>query len=221
MPDPVFQCAYDFTKYLTQSGIDVTNKPENLFNMFSITSERKLLFTHTSPKLSQIVYYTNLKSDNMYAEALLKTIALKKKGNASISTGTEILKQYLESKSIPTDGLFLVDACGLSRADNITTSQLAQLLVNIAHEKYYNVFLSSLPVAGKTGTMSGFGKGTILENNLRAKSGYINRARNCCGYLQNKKGRQLAFSVMFNNYNCTAAEIKKKTEKLLVSLAEE
>ncbi|MBI3518338.1 MAG: D-alanyl-D-alanine carboxypeptidase/D-alanyl-D-alanine-endopeptidase, partial [Bacteroidetes bacterium] len=50
--------------------------------------------------------------------------------------------------------------------------------------------------------------------------GYINRARGYCGYVKTKSGKELAFSVLFNNYDCTAKEMKLKIEKLLVALVD-
>ena len=65
----------------------------------------------------------------------------------------------------------------------------------------YSAFNASLPVAGKSGSMANLCKGTFAENNLRAKTGYINRARGYCGYVKTKSGKELAFSVLFNNFS--------------------
>ncbi|MBK6836611.1 MAG: D-alanyl-D-alanine carboxypeptidase [Bacteroidetes bacterium] len=55
---------------------------------------------------------------------------------------------------------------------------------------------------------------------MRAKSGYITRARGYAGYVKTKKGTELSFSVLFNNYNCSPSEAKHKIEKLLEALVE-
>jgi D-alanyl-D-alanine carboxypeptidase len=55
---------------------------------------------------------------------------------------------------------------------------------------------------------------------MRAKTGYINRARGYCGYVKGKSGKEMSFSVLFNNYNCSAKEAKNKIEKFLVELGE-
>ena len=66
--------------------------------------------------------------------------------------------------------------------------------------------------------MSNIGKGTLIENNLRAKTGYINRVRSYCGYVTSVTGKTLAFSIIFNNYNCSAKEAKNELEKFLIEL---
>src|ERR1035437_10126915 len=60
----------------------------------------------------------------------------------------------------------------------------------------------------------------FTEKKLVAKSGYITRARGYAGYVKNKKGEMLCFSMLANNYECTPAEMKKKFEKLLIAVAE-
>ena len=84
----------------------------------------------------------------------------------------------------------------------------------------YESFNNSLPIAGKNGSMTSLCKGTFAENNLRAKTGYINRARGYCGYVKTKSGKNLAFSILFNNYDCSPKEMKLKIEKFLVALVE-
>jgi D-alanyl-D-alanine carboxypeptidase/D-alanyl-D-alanine-endopeptidase (penicillin-binding protein 4) len=115
----------------------------------------------------------------------------------------------------------MVDGSGLSRANTITTKIQATVLSKIYRDSLmYPSFNGCLPVAGKNGSMTSLCRGTFAENNLRAKTGYINRARGYCGYVKTKSGKELAFSVLFNNYDCSAKEMKLKIEKFLVALVE-
>ena len=54
---------------------------------------------------------------------------------------------------------------------------------------------------------------------LRAKTGSMNRVRSYAGYVKTKTGKDLAFSIIVNNYNCRSARMKKKIEKVLVVMA--
>jgi D-alanyl-D-alanine carboxypeptidase/D-alanyl-D-alanine-endopeptidase (penicillin-binding protein 4) len=115
----------------------------------------------------------------------------------------------------------MVDGSGLSRANTITTSVQASILSKIYNDSLiYTAFNNSLPIAGKNGSMASLCKGTFAENNMRAKTGYINRARGYCGYVKTKSGKELAFSVLFNNYDCSPKEMKLKIEKLLVAMVD-
>lgn len=182
----------------------------------------RLAYTHVSPTLDRIVYFTNTKSDNHYAESLLNTIGAAKSGRqGTTDNGIDAAIGYWKGRGVDVSGLFMVDGSGLSRGNAITTRIQATILSKIYRDSLmYPVFNASLPVAGRNGSMTSLCKGTFAENNLRAKTGYITRARGYCGYVKTKSGRELAFSVLFNNYACTPTEMKLKIEKLMVALTE-
>lgn len=223
LPDPSLFCAQALHDALKNSGISISEKPGTVKqlkdkNEYALAN-RKVLHTHYSPTLDKIVYYTNLKSDNLYAEHLLKYMAYHKKGTGKETDGIEIVKNFWKAKGVDISGFSMNDGCGLSRANVITTKTQAQILRSIAKEKTFFHFYNSLPVAGKSGSLGGLCEGTVAENNLRAKSGYITGARGYCGYVKNKKGEQLSFSVLANNYECSPTEMKRKLEKILVAIA--
>jgi len=177
---------------------------------------KQLIYTYSSPTLDEIVLFTNLKSNNQYCESLLRTL-----GKGSVASGIEAVKNYWQKRGLDVSEIFMSDASGLARANTITTNFQASLLCKVFRDSInYKTFNYSLPVAGKTGSMSNIGKNTFIENNMRAKTGYINRARGYCGYVRSKSGNDLVFSVLFNNYNCTAKEAKLKIEKFLIALAD-
>ena len=156
----------------------------------------------------------------MYAEHLMKYIAFKKTGLGSTAEGVKIISNFWKDKGVDIGGLTMNDGCGLARANVITTKTQTQILRVLSKEKNFNSFYNSLPIAGKLGSLGGLCEGTVAENNLRAKSGYITGARGYCGYVKNKKGELLCFSVLANNYECSPTEMKRKLEKILVAIAE-
>jgi D-alanyl-D-alanine carboxypeptidase/D-alanyl-D-alanine-endopeptidase (penicillin-binding protein 4) len=237
MPDPALFCAETLELALKKIGINVSGTATTMrtlkdFYELSETIEgkdktveydckkRKTLITNYSPPLDKIIYWTNLKSINLYAEHLLKYICYKKNGIGTDNAGTDIVTNYWKNKGIDVSGFFMNDGCGLSRANVITTRTEVQILKLMASDKNFKAFYNSLPVAGKSGSLGGLCEGTCAENNLCAKSGYITRARGYAGYVKNKKGEMLCFSLLANNYDCTPTEMKKKLEKILVAIAE-
>lgn len=215
LPDPALLCAEHLQAALQKAGI-IAGAAAAARYQRDTSQALHAFFTHYSPTLDRIILYTNLKSNNHYAQSLLLTLG---KGNAE--AGKEAVKNYWKQRGLATDELFMSDGCGLSRANTVTTNFLAGLLCKMYRDSSgYGVFNRSLPLAGKEGSMSSLGKNTIIENNLRAKTGYINRARGYCGYLKTRSGRDLAFSVLINNYICSPKAAKLKLEKFLVELAE-
>jgi D-alanyl-D-alanine carboxypeptidase/D-alanyl-D-alanine-endopeptidase (penicillin-binding protein 4) len=217
LPDPALMCAEKLFTSLSKLGIKCNPKTiESNYKRSDSVITKQLLYTHFSPTLDKIVYHTNLHSNNLYCETLLRSI-----GKGSMYAGIDIVSNYWQKKGLDVSELFMVDGSGLSRANTVTTNFQASLLSKIHNDSIlFKPFNNSLPVAGKSGSMSNIGKGKLIENNMRAKTGYINRARGYCGYVRSKSGKDLAFSVLFNNYNCSAKEAKVKIEKFLIELGE-
>lgn len=117
-------------------------------------------------------------------------------------------------------GIFLEDASGLSRYNAVSVDKLVFVLDYMKNKSSFSGnFMNSLPVAGVSGSLKSFGKGTILENNFRAKSGYMERVMGYAGYLTTASGKEIAIAVLVNNFSCTNAEMRKMLEELLVSVA--
>ena len=225
MPEPPLFFGNSFINELNKVNLLANKdiKPISTENpgMYTYKPEQ-LLYTHSSPTLEKIVFYTNTKSNNHYAESLLKTIGAAKSGKkGTTANGIAAIENYWKERGVDISGLHMADGSGLSRANTVTTKLQSTLLSKIYRDSLvYAAFNASLPVAGKNGSMTSLCKGTFAENNMRAKTGYINRARGYCGYVKTKSGKELAFSVLFNNYDCSAKEAKLKIEKLLVALVD-
>jgi D-alanyl-D-alanine carboxypeptidase/D-alanyl-D-alanine-endopeptidase (penicillin-binding protein 4) len=224
IPDPALSCAQALESALKKLNIAISQKATTAKKLKEtgeyITTGRKNMFASYSPTLDKIVYWTNMKSINLYAEHLLKFMSYRKTGFGSESKGTQLVTAYWKDRGVDVSGFTMVDGCGLARANVITTKTETQILCKMTKDKNFDVFYKSFPIAGKSGSLSGLCEGTFAENNLRAKSGYISMARGYAGYVKNRKGQMLCFSVIANNYECSPTEMKKKLERLLIAIAE-
>lgn len=224
LPDPSYLLSFQLRKALISDGTDVyggaTTVRELKLKKDYHSGLHSTIFYQPSPTLDNIVYWTNMYSNNLFAEHILKTIALKKHGFGTSADGIKDLIDFWKKKGIEAKGLSLCDGCGLARCNAITTRQLTDMLCVMYKESCFPAFYNSLPVAGKSGTMKGLLKGTIAENNLHAKSGSFNRVRSFAGYVKDKKGDQLAFSIIANNFDCSSNDMRKKMENLMLKIAE-
>ena len=224
IPDPALFCAQSLEHSLKSIGITITQKATTVRvlkeNNTYVDPAKKNLLINFSPSLNEIVYWTNFKSNNLYAEHLLKYIAYKKNAIGRENEGTDIITAFWKNKGLDVNGFFMNDGCGLSRSNVITTKTETQILRWMANEKNFSAYYKSFPIAGKTGSLDNFCERTCAKGNLCAKSGYITRARGYAGYVKNKTGEMLCFSLLANNYECTPQEMKKKLEKLLIAIAE-
>jgi serine-type D-Ala-D-Ala carboxypeptidase/endopeptidase (penicillin-binding protein 4) len=245
-PDPPLFCAQSLDGSLKKLGITIAKKPRALRSFLPVAEElnssltdsmphraapalpktnnekiRKVMYVQISHTLDKIVSETNIQSNNLFAESLLKTIAWKKTQWGDSQTGTEIVANFWKSKGINLSGASLTDGCGLSRFDAVSTKQLSEILRVITLDSIlFNKFYTSLPIAGKSGSLGALCKGTVAENNLHAKSGYMTRVRSYAGYVTTKSHKLLAFAIIVNNYDCSPIEMKKKLEKVMISIAE-
>lgn len=222
-PDPALTCVLDLYDGLSAQGIAVRGSAYSWGRVEQRNAKpvtRKTLTTYSSVSLSKIIEITNKKSDNIYAEQLLRTLGAIKGAGGTTEAGAVVVKNYWQSQGVDVGGMYVMDGSGLSRSDLVTTLQQATILYKISKMPWFAQFDASLPVAGKDGSMTSLCKGTCAENNMRAKTGYINRARGYAGYVKLKDGRTVSFSLLANNYTCTASEMKKKLEKILVAIAE-
>ena len=205
-------------------GIELVNKTVLRVTAYTKKQYAKTpatLYTHRSPSLEKIIYYTNLHSNNQYAEGIFRTIALKKAGFGSNAQAIQVVTNHLKSKDFDTNGLFISDGSGLSRSNAVTAGHLTKVLYMMWSDSTTKLpFMNSLPVAGVSGSLRSLGKGTALENNLRAKSGYITRVRSYAGYLKTKSGKDICMSVIITNFNGTPTDTKKKMEQIFLKVYE-
>lgn len=160
------------------------------------------LYTHTSPTLDKIVYWFLRKSVNLYGEALIRTLALRLKGEAVTEKGVEAVQQYWKAKGIDPDEMHLYDGSGLSPQNRITPHAEVTVLKYAQAQSWYPEFYEALP----------------LYNDMKMKSGTINRVKGFTGYQKSKSGKEYIFSMLINNYNGSQLSLVRKMYKVLDTL---
>ena len=118
----------------------------------------------------------------------------------SEAAGLEVVKTFLRDAAVNPSSLVLSDGSGLSRGDMITADATVQLLTYMRRHRYANAFREALPIAGIDGTLRNRFRGTVAENNLRAKTGTLSTASSLSGYVTTAAGEELIFSIIVNNY---------------------
>ena len=160
----------------------------------------KRLFTFYSPPLIDIVKVINKNSQNFYAEQLLKVIGYEKDGLGNTVNGVKEIKNLIKDIGINPENIIIADGSGLSRLNLVTPRQFVDLLSYIYKSEIFRLFYDSLPIAGVDGTLARRMHNTKAENNIRAKTGYIEGVRSICGYAYTADKEPIAFSIIVNNY---------------------
>jgi serine-type D-Ala-D-Ala carboxypeptidase/endopeptidase (penicillin-binding protein 4) len=207
IPDPALALVAELKGSLQAAGIPTTGSALTT-RILDLEREQfkepaTTIDTYRSPSLSQVVYWLNQKSLNLYAENVLKTIASKGGNAATTENGVEAMKKFWFSKlGIDPNALGVLDGSGLSPENRLTTSAMTTILQSVAREPWYNSFLESLP----------------LNNDMKMKSGSIRNVLAYAGFHRGQKGRLYAFSFITNNYSGSTSAIKQKMFKVLDDL---
>ncbi len=225
MPDPSLVAALQLDSALNSFGIR-SAMPATTFRLKRQLGNADTVHvvsfdTLFSPTLTKIIAETNTKSINLYAEHCALAAGMALGAVPETTVAMDSIKSFWKQRGMDVEGMRLTDGSGLSQYDVITPKQLVFLLRYMQNKsRWFDDFLNSLPVGGYSGTLEDMFKGTRAEGNVRAKSGTIDGAKSYSGYVTTKSGREVAFSMMVNNFSGKSKEAKAKLERLMVALAE-
>lgn len=207
LPDPALQFAYEFQSFLVDGGLTFDKEAESWLAEKLPYDENRIrnLAVFESPKLQEIVNYTLKGSVNTFADAMIKHIGKKYFGAGSYVNGTRALKALWGERGVPTEGWYQKDGSGLSRANSITSQQLALITAKVNEP-----FKSQLKQGMKPLDQGG---------RVLAKSGYMERVRSYTGYITMQDGSEKAFCIIVNNHSCTPREMKSKIIRMLEQIS--
>lgn len=208
MPHPADALYNDLVETLAYEGITVEN------GTIDNRGVSYPLYTHLSPALPEIIKSLLTRSDNMYAEAVLRALALNDTTFATREMAVNCERRILEDWGIDTQSITIYDGSGLSRANNITPAFLANVLAHMANDEAYSeLFPSLFPVAGENGTVKKLLKNSPLKGKMALKSGSMTGVQCYAGYYP-AEHPQYAVVMMANKFRCTHDALKKAIETL-------
>jgi len=172
-----------------------------------------------SPTLREILPYFEKPSQNQIGELLFKSIALKATGVGRADSAQQVVGRQLVAWGAEPDGFAVRDGSGLSRHDYVSPRTLVRVLDAMRRHPDFHLFYDALPVAGVDGTLDTRMRGTPAQGNVRAKTGYIDKARSLSGYVTTADGRMLIFSLLCNNYSVPTKMTERVQDALAIRLA--
>ncbi len=230
IPDPGLMLGETLAGYLSRAGLKIGNVETARVDYLSKnchrdTSDRtrvgKVLCTHVSRPLKEIIREVNVESNNHYAEHLIRTLGRKQKSNIyedALEAGVTYVGDFWKSKDITTTSLQMYDGSGLAPQNAVSPQLLTDLLVYMyTRSSYASLFFDSLPKAGQEGTLKSFLRNTKLSGKIAAKSGSIGGVQCYAGYLIDRNKRY-AFTVMVNKFSGTRPQVRSAIELLLLGL---
>ena len=197
LPDPPLQAARMLRDRLVAAGIRVDQEPVSHRSFPGAVKEGEVLKEIRSPALADIAERTNMRSVNLYAEALLREMNVADGQPLENQADTDVVLRWLRSRGLDVASVRLRDGSGLDPRNFFSPAFMTEFLVDRAEDK---AWLRTIPVAGRSGSLRNTLRGTAAEGRVRAKSGTVNAVRAYAGYVDRPDGRRLAFSVVVNNY---------------------
>ncbi|MGR5064190.1 serine-type D-Ala-D-Ala carboxypeptidase [Photobacterium sp. DNB22_13_2] len=164
----------------------------------------KVIATHRSAPLNELLDHMVKKSDNLYADNIAKTLGAEYFNQpGSFSNGSKAIKAVLKQEAnIDLERTVMVDGSGLSRNNRMTTSQMMEVITYIYQHNDELDLLATMPVSGQSGTLRYRQslRQQPLKGKIRAKSGSLYGTYNLAGMLTTQSGNTLLFVQMVSNY---------------------
>lgn len=194
--DPVAYFGAALRAALAEEGVEVVGTPREVHGLPE--GEWQSVAEHRSD-LALTIEVTNKRSQNFYAETLVKTLGLRLAGEGSWARGVAKVGEFLLGLGLPVGSFELVDGSGLARGNRMTARGMTILLEKMYRHRFSREFLLSLPWSGEPGLSW---KRRLAEvpyrGNVFAKTGTISGVSTLSGYAKAKSGKVYAFSILCN-----------------------
>jgi D-alanyl-D-alanine carboxypeptidase/D-alanyl-D-alanine-endopeptidase (penicillin-binding protein 4) len=223
--DPALYAAWALADALERRGIQIGGRPlarHWYANQAGAAPapEGVELARRSSPPLVEILRIIDKVSQNLYAEMVLREVGRARQGTGSREAGLAEERAFLAECGIAETGYHFADGSGLSPSGLVTPAALTRLLRAMYHSPVRDAWISLLAVGGQDGTLAGRFGGRPAARRIRAKTGTHTHVAALAGYIESRSRGELAFSILANNYQAPAGEIRAVIDRIALLLAE-
>ena len=218
LPNPGLLLARHFTAKLREAGVEVRHEAVYRADYNPLTPPRTELYIHYSEPLSEIIKETNVNSNNLYAEALFRYLGSRYTLPGTIHNSQDLLRDYWRRRGVSVQNAIIKDGCGLAPQDAVSAKAFVQLLTVMHTSPNAGAWMASLPVSGKSGTLTSLCPKTVLEGRIHAKSGTIAGTKNFAGYIDAPNGDTWVFAILINSAPGKAKNIQHVIQKYLLDV---
>lgn len=214
--DPAQYLGQTLKRLLELRGVRVTGK----VRLGAVPEGAQLFHVAESEPLSDVVRRLNKSSNNFIAEQLLKALGAAGAGPpGSWASGLTAVEGFLSSLGLRRGSYVMKNGSGLNDANRFSARQTARLLAELWRRfPLAPEFLSSLPVAGKDGTVRWRLEGPETAGRVRAKTGTLDGVASLSGYLVTVDGERLAFAILVNDAPGKAAAMTLAIDAVTAAL---
>ena len=155
-----------------------------------------------SPHMARLVQITNKRSDNLFAELLLKSVGVAAGRSGTTAAGAAATEAFARRTGARAR---LADGSGLSRGNRAAPRQVGRFLDRLREREDFDVFFDSLAVAGRDGTLHNRMRRGPARGRCRGKTGTLSGVSALSGYCRSRSGDTIVFSILMNGVNPAGA----------------
>jgi len=193
--DPALLCAEQVGRALARAGIRVEGVVRRPKDGEVRPSGLALLAEHRT-SLAAACAVANTRSQNLWAETILRVLGAARKGEGSFAAGAEAVREVLAAAGPEVaEGLRQVDGSGLSRNDEASALAMARVLAFAWKGNRRDAFFGGLARPG-TGTLDNRFRDRRFEGRVFAKTGTLKGVSGLCGLAVGHSGRAYVFAVL-------------------------
>lgn len=160
-----------------------------------------------SKSLKEWIAVTNLKSNNFYADTLLRRLG------GAIPVGKALATLGVDSHSYR-----MADGSGLSRKNLATPRVFVKTLRAMKFSTGKEIFMASLPIAGVNGTLINRMRYSQVAGAVRAKTGTLKGVRALSGYMEHPEYGTIVFSIIVNHPGQSGSALVKAIDDIVLKL---
>ena len=196
VPDPIAYFGGALRAALAEEGIAIDGSLRSVDQLPGPVWQ--LVAVHRSDLVTAI-RTTNKRSQNFYAESLVKQVGAHRCGHGSWADGVKVIGELMASIGILPGELRMVDGSGMSRENQASPRAITTLLRHMFYDPAGPELVKSLPFSGednkswkrRLATPPYFG-------NVFAKTGTLAGVSALSGYARGVSGKSYAFSILLN-----------------------
>lgn len=182
------------------------------------SSGSKTEFGYDSPVRDEILKVMMHKSNNLFAEGMLRAIV----GNSGENTFDKAIaleKDLWTAKGLDLSSVRWLDGSGLAPVNRMSPRLLASVLEFMAKSSMSRRYVDLFPLVGKEGTVARLIAKTRLAGKLALKSGSMSGVLCYAGYKLDGNGKPThTVVIMVNGATCGSSEIRGAIGRYLLSV---
>lgn len=210
MPDPAAVFRAELKSTLSEKGITLSEKE----NAAGENPKEKTVYTHRSPRFAEIMRSLMVRSDNTFAEGILRAID-------PAASRKDVIKREKElwaTRGINARYTIINDGSGLTRANRLSAHFIGDVLEWMAKSPQSDTYTSFFPRAGKEGTLRGFLAKSTLKGQIALKTGSVSSVQAYAGYKLDSNGKPThVIVIIVNGFFCPRRQVREGAENLLIN----